>query len=130
MTPVQHTLKHLRAEGYFPWPVERNIPCRPPRKVDMYNIIDYIAIKPGSTIGVQITDGVHFAEHDTKILNHENSLKWVMAGNGLWLYGWRKLKVKRNMKATTWEPRIKIYTPADFKPTGMWECQSILRREA
>ena len=118
MTPTQLTLKHLREQGYLPWIVERNIPCRPPRKVDMYNIMDLIAIRLGETVGIQVTDGSHFAEHDRKILESEYGLRWLQAGNRLCLYGWRKLLVKRGKKATYWEPRIKYYSELDFPPNN------------
>ena len=129
MTPVQHTLKHLREQGYFPWIVERHIPCRPPKKVDLYNIIDLIAIRLGETVGVQVC-GKDYAEHDRKILDSENSLKWLQAGNGLWLISWRPLLKKRGGKATVMTPRIKIYQKADFTAKKEWDYEAILRREA
>ena len=115
ITPTQRTLKKLRDDGYTAGIVERfiSIPGSFGKRIDLFNIIDIIAIKKGEIWGVQ-SCGQAFADHDKKILEHENSPKWIEAGGILLLIGWRKLKKVRGGKAMIWVPREKIYTKEDF----------------
>jgi hypothetical protein len=110
---TQRTLKYLRDEGHttafvekYVWPVKK--------KFDMFGIIDIVAIKPGETTGVQ-SCGPDFASHDQTILEHENSLKWLKAGNRLVLIGWNKVLKVRGGKAKVWKVRIKEYKVNDFQ---------------
>jgi hypothetical protein len=87
--------------------VERFI-NRPPhgQRVDLFNIIDILAIDDSSTIGVQ-SCGQDFAAHKKKILECEYTVPWLQnIDRGLMLIGWRKLKLKRGGKAMRWRPRI------------------------
>jgi len=88
--------------------VERFIPFPKPhgQRVDLFNIIDILAINETSTIGVQ-SCGQDFAAHKTKILENEYTERWLeCVDRELWLIGWRKLKLKRGGKAVRWRPRI------------------------
>jgi len=115
MTPTQRTLAKLKADGYKAGIVERFIPRRNIR-IDLFNIIDIIAIEPGEILGVQST-GSAFSEHWHKLTEDkaQESYDWIKAGGILELWGWRKLKVKRGGKAMRWEPRIKQITIHDLK---------------
>ena len=117
---TERTLAALRNEGLYPWMVERFIPMKPHgKRVDLYHIIDIIAIKPGLTVGVQAC-GQDFAAHDRKITIEyaENATSWLLAGNELQLWGWSKKCYKlsdgKRSKAKRWTPRVKIYTLNDF----------------
>ena len=83
------------------------------KKVDLFNIIDIIAIYPSGICGIQAC-GTDFAEHDRKILASTEAHDWLVVGGQLELWGWRKKKVKRGGKAVMWEPRIKRYDINDF----------------
>ena len=122
MTPTQRTLKALKDQGIPCDIVERYIRfySNDPRtqkipgfRKDAFGFIDILAIYPHQVFGIQ-SCGQAFAAHDQKILENEFAPQWLRAGNGIALYGWRKLKLKRGGKAMRWMPRIKIFTLDDF----------------
>ena len=115
-SPTQRTLKHLRDDGYTCGIVERFLAYagKYGKRMDLFGIIDIIAIKEHEILGVQ-SCGQAFSEHDKKILESESSKEWLESGGKLVLIGWRKLKVKRGGKDMRWKPRIKEYTLEDFK---------------
>ena len=109
---TERSLKYLREKGYNCWMVERQIPFPPPHghRVDLYNIIDILAINKTTTIGCQ-SCGQDFAAHKTKILEGEHTFSWLESPDReLWLVGWRKLKAKRGGKLKLWKPRIGSFT--------------------
>ena len=116
LSPTQRTLKFLRTQGYIAGIVERfvSIPGTFGKRIDLFNFIDIIAIKPDEIWGIQ-SCGQTFAEHNRKILENEIAPEWLEAGGKLQLIGWRKLKVKRGGKAMKWEPKTKIYVLEDFE---------------
>jgi len=84
------------------------------KKIDLFNIIDIIALYPDGICGIQ-TCGSDFKAHDEKIKDHvDYAYKWILCGGILELWGWRKLKLKRGGKAIRWTPRIKRYMLEDF----------------
>ena len=100
----------MRDLGYHCWMVERWLPFPKPHgtRVDLFNLIDFLAIDGCSTIGVQ-SCGADFAAHKRKILESEYTRIWLESPDReLQLIGWRKLKVKRGGKAFRWKPRIEI----------------------
>ena len=110
MTNTARTLKLLRDQGYIAGVVERflNLGRGFGKRVDLFNIIDIIAIKPKEVLGVQ-SCGQAFSEHDKKIRSSPMRMAWLGAGGKLWLVGWRKVKLHRGGKAMRWKPRIKKY---------------------
>jgi hypothetical protein len=114
LSPTQRTLKALREKEYRVGIVERFIgPLN--IRVDLFHILDLIAIRPGEILGVQ-SCGQSFSEHHRKLTQEhpDACLDWLEAGGKLELWGWRKLKVKRGGKAMVWTPRIQVYTAGDF----------------
>jgi len=104
---TERSLKYMRDQGYNCWMVERFIQHPwPGHRIDLFNIIDILAINEVCTIGVQ-SCGQDFAAHKTKMLEGEHTLSWLEdTSRQLWLIGWRKLKKKRGGKAKYWVPRI------------------------
>ena len=105
----------LKAKWCLVAVVEKWIPRARIRK-DLFGIIDIIALEPGrGIVGVQST-GTDFANHNTKLTVEmaENSIAWLEAGGHLELWGWRKVKMKRGGARMIYEPRVKVYTLADF----------------
>lgn len=116
MTPTQRTLRALRAQGRVCGIVEKWNAHDRIRK-DLFGIIDIIALDPErGVVGVQST-GQDFAGHHRKLTEEkaQECIHWLETpGTVLELWGWRKIKVKRGGKAKIWEPRIRVYTLADF----------------
>ena len=117
---TQRTLKYLRKEGMRCGIVEKWCSFTN-RRVDLFGFIDIIALDANNerTIGVQSFGSV-FQPHLRKITEdkREDALLWLMAGNALWLVGWRKLKQKNKdgswSKSAHWQPRVYPVTAADF----------------
>ena len=113
LSPTQRTLALLREQGYNPWIVERFIQSKPfGKRVDLYNIIDIIALTPEGVMGVQ-SCGAAFSEHMRTLTetHKEESRAWLECpGTSLYLYGWRKLKKVKGKKAMVWTPRIQEIT--------------------
>ena len=128
MTPTQRTLRRLKnqnlkaaiVEKWIPFGIRRDgsgkIIGRGVRR-DLFGIIDIIALDINrGVIGIQST-GQDFAGHHRKLTleKKEECIQWLLTpGSHLELWGWRKLKVNRGREAIRWEPRIKVYTIADF----------------
>ncbi len=128
ISPTQRTMKKLKEEGWRPGIVERFIgPLN--IRVDLFHIIDIIAIQPGNILGVQ-SCGQSFSEHYRKLTEeHPDACwDWLQAGGQLELWGWRKLKVKRGGKAMVWTPRVHVFTYADFAPPAVREGEVDLPR--
>ena len=105
---TERSLGYMRDRGYKCWMVERFIAFPKPhgQRVDLFNIIDILAINEVCTIGVQ-SCGSDFSAHKTKMLEGEHTLSWLEdTSRQLLLIGWRKLKKKRGGKAKYWVPRI------------------------
>lgn len=108
MSHYTRTTKALKELGYEYWKVEYwNSFAK--KKVDLFHIIDCLAIDPGrATIGVQVC-GSDFQSHIKKITCEyvDNSILWLsVPSNRLELWGWRRLLVKRGGKRKIWKPRI------------------------
>lgn len=124
LSPTQRTLRELRQQGRVCGIVERWIP-RPGRahgvRVDLFGIIDIIALDPErGVVGVQ-SCGQAFAEHERKFFEEraQECIDWLATpGTVLELWGWRKVKVKRGGKAMVWRPRIRTFTLQDFGVGG------------
>lgn len=119
MSSTTRTLKALRDMGYESDICERFIPAGPGRafgnRRDLFNLFDIICFNSdssGESLVLPSTWGIQcfttaWKEHLDKIKEHELLVKkWLNAGNGIELWGWRKLKVKRGGKAVRWTPRI------------------------
>lgn len=120
-SPTQRTLKALKEKGYRCGIVERFVgPLN--IRVDLFRIIDIIAIRDCQILGVQ-SCGQAFSEHHRKLTEeHEDATRdWLLAGGRLELWGWRKVKVKRGGKAMIWKPRVRTYSIAPNQWSIVWD---------
>lgn len=104
---TQRTLELLRKWEWNYWCVE-SYNAFSGRRTDMFNIIDYVAITPFSTIGIQ-SCGTGFSDHMHKLLEDEggSTACWLACPNRLLiLIGWRKVLIRKGMKQRVWKPRI------------------------
>jgi len=116
LSATQRTLRCLREQGRICGIVERfNAHVGPfGIRQDLFGYIDILALDPQRGIIAIQSCGQSFAEHARKILENEIAPEWLKAGGKIELYGWRKVKLKRGMKAERWMPRIREFTLADF----------------
>ena len=110
ITPSQRTRNHYSDLGFVLGTVERYISPggQGGFRKDLFGIIDYIAISKNRIVGLQST-GTAFSEHHKKIttVGKRMAIAWIESGAELHLVGWREV-------AGVIQPRIKIYTLADF----------------
>lgn len=117
---TQLTLKYLRRQGYLCEVVEKWINFGRPGgggiRRDLFNIIDIIAVKPGSILGVQSTSLPHRDDHLVKLTEAkgENSIRWLESGAGLQLITWEKIGHR-------WQPTVDDITPSGCLPQPLPE---------
>lgn len=91
MTPTARTLKVLKAEGWNCWKVEGYNHWTKQRR-DLYGMFDYLALKTGRLVGVQITSGSNHAARVKKILANDMLPIWLSTGQGAEVRSWSKRK--------------------------------------
>lgn len=108
------TLAECRRRGWIAGVVERRIPFPKPRgtKIDLFGVIDVVAIAPGvkGAIGIQSTANIggHHAKHRDKILAEPRARQWLEADNRLELWTWAKQGARG--KAKRWTLRTEVFT--------------------
>lgn len=103
-SPTARTLAALRKEGWTAQVVEKwNAHAKV--RVDLYGIIDILAMRNGKLLGVQATSGSNAAARVKKARAEPRLAEWLACGCAFEVHGWRKVKVKRGGKATKWEVR-------------------------
>jgi hypothetical protein len=112
VTPTQRTIRLLKDSGYLVGTVERWAPVAG-KRIDLFGIIDLLAIDSSTTLGVQST-GTAFSEHDAKLRAAETTKHWLAGDRQLVLIGWRKVREKpREGKRMVYKPRIAYYQLID-----------------
>jgi hypothetical protein len=91
---------------------------RPGIRVDLFGIIDVLALDPQrGVVGVQ-SCGSSFSEHFRKLTEEkcQETINWLSTpGTKLEIWSWRKVKLQRGGKAMRWSPRIREITLEDVK---------------
>jgi len=91
---TQLSLKKLRADDRFFLvdKVEYFTQFPPPhgRRVDLFGIIDILALGPGVTLGVQCTSVGGVSARKRKMIDHPNTPLVLAAGWQLEIHGWHK----------------------------------------
>lgn len=87
-TPSALTAELLKEEGWLVWTVERWIPGARIR-VDLFGILDQIAIKDGHVLGLQPTSWSNVSARVKKIADSEHIGKVRELGWTLLVYGWK-----------------------------------------
>lgn len=98
-SPTQRTLRKLRAEGYHVQVVERWVP-QARKRVDLWGIIDVVAIKRGENLLVQCTSYTNVSSRIRKIqesvlkrdeTEDEGTLELLKHnGHRVVVHGWQK----------------------------------------
>src|SRR6266498_3711016 len=120
-SPTQRTIRELRNQGRRCAIVEKWNAYAGPHGVrqDLFGIIDVIALDPErGVVGVQCCAGSGFSNHEKKILieRAQESIDWLSTpGASLELWGWRKVKLHPGGKAERWQPRVRVFSLADFE---------------
>ncbi len=103
MSPTARSLKLLRDAGMTAQVVERF--CHfSKRRIDLFGVIDIVAMSNWHIIGVQTTSGDNVAARLAKINAEPRALAWVKAGGSLEVHGWKQRGPRGKRK--TWNCRI------------------------
>lgn len=101
-SPTQRTLALLKKEGWIAGIVERWI-ARAFKRIDLFGIIDILAMKEDKLVGIQTTSGSNVSAHITKALAESRLEQWLKTNNGFEIWGWRKVGKKGKRKL--WQVR-------------------------
>ncbi len=99
-SPSALTAELLKADGWIVWTVERWIPGARIR-VDLFGILDQIAIRNGEVIGLQPTSWANVSARVKKIAESEHIGEVRKLGWTLHVYGW-----KLDAKTKKWVHKI------------------------
>ena len=109
-TPTTRTLKDCRGRGRLCQIAEYYAFGK---RHDLFGFIDIVALDQVARqiVAIQCTSGDNFAARDKKIRGEcaRAAQLWLLGGGTIELWGWRQLKKEG------WQPRIKVYTLADFR---------------
>ena len=107
-SPTSRTLAKLRKQGYRAQVVEKWVP-QARRRIDLFGFIDVLAMKvpdEQGILGIQATTMENRTKRVKKIKEAPAAWEWLMAGNRLEVWCWRKLKVRRGKKAVRWKLHV------------------------
>lgn len=99
-TPTQRTIALLRKSGWTVAIVERWVP-HARKKIDLFGLIDILAIRPGQVMGVQTTSGSNHAAHVSKALAEPRLKRWLEAGGRFVIWSWSKKGARGKRKLWT-----------------------------
>ncbi len=106
MSATSRALAECRRRGWPSQVVERwNAWAK--KRIDLFGVIDIVAITPGGILGIQVTSGANHANRREKILAEKNVRAWVDAGGRfeLWSYAKRGASGKRKL----WTLRVETF---------------------
>lgn len=111
-SPTKRTLDLCRKHGWTVQVVERW--CSFSRKrVDLFGVVDVVAMDGKNVIGIQSTSGSNFSSRMTKILAEPRAKLWIESGGRLFVHGWRQLAGKRKWECREEEVTSEMFTVAN-----------------
>lgn len=123
LSPVQRTLRELRAQGRIAAIAEKWNPHVGPHGIrqDLFGFIDLVALDAAEgqgIIAVQACGVGGHAAHRKKIVEEcaEAAREWLRCGGKIELWSWSKRKLKRGGKAERWMARVEEITLEAFEP--------------
>jgi hypothetical protein len=116
ISPTQRTLAECRKRGYIAQVVERFNPHAHVR-VDLFGVIDIVAITPAGILGIQACAGSSHAARRDKILAEPRVKAWLEAGGRMEIWSWAKQGATGARKR--WTLRAESIEVADMPKTGV-----------
>ena len=124
-SPTARTLDECRARGWPAQVVERyNRFAR--RRIDLFGVIDLVAITPAGILGIQATSGSNHASRRSKIADEPRAKAWLEAGGllAVWTYAKRGAHGKRKLWTLREEPiGLELFDVARETATPIVELQ-------
>lgn len=99
--PTQRTIAELKTMGFTYQVVERWNPFAK-RRVDLFGIIDILAMRPGAgIIGIQTTDHTSHSKRRDKATAEPRLRQWIESGGRFELWSWGKRGERGKRKVWT-----------------------------
>jgi hypothetical protein len=95
MSPTARTLEHLRKAGYPLVGVVEKWIAPACRRVDLFGILDVLAVSEAEIVGVQCTSGSNVASRVAKIAESAALPVLRSAGVKVCVHGWRRNAKRR-----------------------------------
>lgn len=116
-SPTRRTLVRLRSLGWTADVTERWIPKAKKRK-DLFGFIDVVAIRAdkAGVLGIQCTTVSNQAARLTKLLAIPATRTWLLAGNRVQVWGWKKRSGR--WEVTKRDVQIEDLGPCQVPATG------------
>lgn len=112
--PTQRSLAECKKRGWTAQVVEKwNHWAK--RRVDLFGVIDIVALTPGGILGIQASASGDHATHREKILAEPRALEWIRSKGTLAIWSWGKKGPRGKRKV--WSLMIEVIT-ADMFDTG------------
>jgi hypothetical protein len=105
-SPTARTLAECRKRGFTAQVVERFNPHAKVR-VDLFGVIDVVAMGNGTIVGIQACSGTDHARRRAKILAEPRAKQWVECGGHLELWSWSQRGAAGKRKL--WTLRVETY---------------------
>jgi hypothetical protein len=98
MSPTQRALAECKRRGWTCQVVERWNPYAR-KSIDLFGVIDIVAITPNGILGIQVTSGTNHAGRRQKIIAEPRAADWTYAGGlfELWSFAKRGDRGKRKL---------------------------------
>ena len=93
-SPTARTLSWCKKQGFIPQVVEKYNQFSM-KRIDLFGIIDIVAITPVCILGIQTTSRANMNARIKKALAEPRLFAWLRAGGKFEVHGWSK-KGKRN----------------------------------
>ena len=103
MTPLQRSLRHLRAQGWLVAITEHwNAHARV--RQDLFGLFDLLAVRGDRVLGVQCTSADHIRAREVKLRANPNLASWLESDSRMAIiHGWAKRGPRG--KAKRWQLR-------------------------
>jgi hypothetical protein len=89
-SPTARSLEECRRRGWIAQSVERPPTRYNPRRIDLFGVIDLVAITPDGILGIQATSGSNHSSRVNKALQEPRLVKWLGAGARFEVWSWQK----------------------------------------
>ena len=100
---IQRSLKLIKDYGWL-YEITEHWNQYTRRRHDLWGFCDILCLDGKRTVAIQAC-GSDYQEHVLKMKNNELVIPWLIAGNELQIWSWRKLKKVRGKKSTYWACR-------------------------
>jgi len=107
-SPTKRTLDLCRKQNWDVQVVERWCSFSR-RRIDLFGVVDLVAMDGIRIIGIQSTSGSNFNARIRKILAEPRAKRWLESGARLFVHGWRKLARTRSWDCREQEITVDMF---------------------